>query len=66
MKAIQIVATNETLFLKAAQIINVSVIKLPSIRIQGFVFYRVVAPFSQQDIFNLGEVYGRLMVMKYP
>jgi hypothetical protein len=62
MKAIQIVAANEVLFLKAAQIINVSVIKLPSIRIQGFVFYRVVAPFSQEDIFNLAVVYERCLL----
>ena len=61
MKAIQIVAANEALFLKAAQIIKVSVIKLPKIRIPGFVFYRVVAPYSQQDIFNLGVVYERFI-----
>jgi len=61
MKGIKIVASNEALFLKAALIINVSVIKLPKIRIPGFVFYRVVAPYSQQDIFRLGLAYGRLV-----
>jgi len=64
MKAIQIVAAYEPLFLKAAQIINVSVIKLPKIRIPGFVFYRVVAPYSQQDIFNIGVAYTKLVDME--
>ena len=61
MKGIKIVAANEALFLKAAQIIGVTVIKLPNIRIPGFAFYRVVTPFSQQDIFDLGIIYGRLV-----
>jgi len=61
MKGIKIVAANEALFLKAAQTINISVIKLPKIKREGFVFYRVVAPFSQQDIFYLGIIYAKLL-----
>ena len=61
MKGIKINASNEALFLKVALIINVSVIKLPKIKMEGFVFYRVVGPYRQQDLFNLGIVYGRLL-----
>ena len=61
MKGIKIVASQEAMFLKAAVIINVSVIKLPKIKQEGFVFYRVVGPYRQHDLFNLGIVYGRLL-----
>ncbi|HEY5370494.1 MAG TPA: hypothetical protein VIJ75_16035 [Hanamia sp.] len=61
MKCIQIVAANESDFIKAANSINLSVIKLPKIRKEGFVFYRVVAPYSQQDIFYLGVVYWKFV-----
>lgn len=62
MKAIKIAAANEALFIRAAQIIGVSIIKLPKILLPGFVFYRVVAPFSQMDLFYLGIFYERLLV----
>lgn len=61
MKAIKILEANEALFIKASEIIGVTVIKLTKIRIPGYAFYRVVAPFSQQEIFYLGVVFGRLI-----
>ena len=61
MKGIQIVASHEPQFLKAAKKLGLSVIKLPKIRIPGFVFYRVVAPYSQQDIFYIGVAYTKLV-----
>ena len=65
MKGIQIVASNEPQFLKAAKKLRLTVIKLPKIRIPGFVFYRVVAPFNQQDIFYIGVAYAKLVGMEY-
>lgn len=61
MKGIKVVAANEAFFLKAAQKIDVFVIKLQKIKREGFVFYRLVAPFDQQDLFNLGTAYESLV-----
>jgi hypothetical protein len=61
MKGIQIVASNEQQFLKAAKKLGLTVIKLPKIRIPGFVFYRVEAPYSQMDLFTLGVAYTKLV-----
>jgi hypothetical protein len=66
MTGIKIVASNEALLHQAALAINVSVIKLPKINDPGFLYYRVVGPFTQQDIFYLGISYEKLIAMQQP
>jgi len=64
MKGIKIVASNEALLHKASLETNVIVIKLTKINDPGFLYFRVVKQFNQQDIFYLGIVYGKLVAMQ--
>ena len=50
MKGIKIVASNEAVLHKAAVAINASLVKLTQINDPDFLYYKIVNPFSQQDI----------------